>query len=452
MCTFELTSVQQRKRSPEAITCQYRSRGISGNPRLIANPFHSKHRKLKKIQIVTTKDFSRRRAESSDDERDDAGAFQPEIIRASERESAREAETVDVAELTVPDAAPVEQKDNEASSDRRSKMRARILARQKMREHEERIKELQLEVESGEESGEASESEDSESESDSEYENPKFNLQKPDFIPKRERKTIAEREKAEKAEQEELEKMQTKRVEERRQESVKMVIESVREEEKIDRLGAPVDELEMPDDEDDDDEEVQFEHWKLRELRRMKRDADERTQREEQEDETARRRAMTDIERDADNRKGGHGAQRKDKSKMKFLQKYYHQGAFFQDDKLPDRLLRRDAMAAVGDDKYTDRLQLPQVLQVKNFGMASRTKYTHLMDQDTTGITSDRADRPYEDFGQADHSSTRTWNEADRKRKRLDMNPWNDVQSTISSRFKQGGAGDISRPSKRKKT
>ena len=36
-----------------------------------------------------------------------------------------------------------------------------------------------------------------------------------------------------------------------------------------------------------------------------------------------------------------------------------------------------------GEDKF-NLGALPKVLQVKNFGKRGRTKYTHLMDQDTT--------------------------------------------------------------------
>merc|ERR1712088_320349 len=53
------------------------------------------------------------------------------------------------------------------------------------------------------------------------------------------------------------------------------------------------------------------------------------------------------------------------KGKYKFMQKYYHRGAFYLDDKF-------------------DKTVLPKVMQVKNFGRSGRTKYTHLVDQDST--------------------------------------------------------------------
>jgi len=38
-----------------------------------------------------------------------------------------------------------------------------------------------------------------------------------------------------------------------------------------------------------------------------------------------------------------------------------------------------------GFDKV-DKTALPKPLQVKNFGLAGRTKYTHLQDQDTSNV------------------------------------------------------------------
>lgn len=50
----------------------------------------------------------------------------------------------------------------------------------------------------------------------------------------------------------------------------------------------------------------------------------------------------------------------------------------------PNDVRTKDYAAEPTLEDKIDKEKLPQVLQVKNFGKRGRTKYTHLLDQDTT--------------------------------------------------------------------
>lgn len=150
------------------------------------------------------------------------------------------------------------------------------------------------------------------------------------------------------------------------------------------------------DDTDGLDPTAEFEAWRLRELGRIKKEKEEEIRREEEREEVERRRAMPEEQRmKEDVERANKLREEKPKGQQKFLQKYWHKGAFHQVGRLfsiikiilnicqDDEVLKRHDYTAP-TESAVDVSMLPKVMQVKNFGKRSRTKYTHLVDQDTT--------------------------------------------------------------------
>jgi microfibrillar-associated protein 1 len=133
---------------------------------------------------------------------------------------------------------------------------------------------------------------------------------------------------------------------------------------------------------------VEFEAWRLRELKRLQRDGALRQQFELEKFETERRRGLTEAERRSEDQALGK-LDVKDKEKWAFMQKYYHKGAFYMDDSEMETgdVRTKNYSAPTLEDKF-DKAALPKVMQVKKFGFSGRTKYTHLKDQDTTDYES----------------------------------------------------------------
>lgn len=133
---------------------------------------------------------------------------------------------------------------------------------------------------------------------------------------------------------------------------------------------------------DDENDEVEYEAWKVRELKRLKRDREEAEQHTREQLEIERFRNLTEEEKRQELRQNPKVVTNKTaKGKYKFLQKYYHRGVFYIAEE--ENILKRDFTAPTLEDRFNKSV-LPKVMQVKNFGRSGRTKYTHLVDQDTT--------------------------------------------------------------------
>jgi microfibrillar-associated protein 1 len=254
---------------------------------------------------------------------------------------------------------------------------------------------------------ESSEYETDSDDSDESDEEQHRTLLKPIFVPRGHRDTIRSREEEEEkihlAEQKKLVELEV-----RKHKTRNLLAESLQRMEEREAMKDLTDndsDAGLPDDADDIDDSDEYDAWRVREMGRMKREAETRETMLQEAQDIERRRNMTDEERFQEDMKLGKFKE-KEKKKWKFLQKYYHKGVFYMDNTSlgESQTIKSSQQATTDADKNKDirvdaRLReyneptledkynkeaLPTVLQVKKFGFRGRTKYTHLVDQDTT--------------------------------------------------------------------
>lgn len=319
----------------------------------------------------------------------------PAATEAEERSSSDESESEEERQQPKPYAkprpAPV------ASSFPKAALKSKLAARQK-EAAERKALEAEFETEDEEEedgkqgtgsesgSGSGSESEDEsseEEESSSEEEAPK-KLLRPVFVKKKDRNQGAVKSADELAAEDER----------RRQEQARAIVQEQVEQRAAERAAGKKDwddDVEDADidaiDDTDRHDPAEYLAWKLRELKRIKR---ERLAIEEAEAERAeidRRRNLSAADREAEDRAFIEQQQqeRGDRGQMQYMQKYFHKGAFFSEELAELGVDRRNLMNARFEDQ-TNREVLPEFMQIRDMtklGKKGRTRYKDMRSEDT---------------------------------------------------------------------
>lgn len=253
-------------------------------------------------------------------------------------------------------------------------------------------------VESEEEEEEESEEEESSEEESSEDEAPRRVLLRPTFIKKDKRKANEENSAhpalatgvADTAAEAEARRAQ-------RQEKADFLVRDQLEKEAMARLAGKkawdedenvAAEEEALDDRDGLDPEAEYAAWKLRELKRIKRQREAIEEAEKEREEIERRRALAPEEREREDQEFIQ-KQKEEKEAGRgqtgFMQRYFHKGAFFRDDLEREGLDKRNIMGARFADE-TNREVLPEYMQIRDMtklGKKGRTRYKDLRSEDT---------------------------------------------------------------------
>ena len=328
----------------------------------------------------------------------------PEPEERSSSESESEEEQPKPKPFAKPKPAPI------ASSFPKSTLKAKLASRQKS-EAERKALEDEFETESeeeeggedgsGSESGSGSEEESSEEESSSEEEAPK-KLLRPVFLKKNERNKVAPVKSAEEIAAEE---------EARRQEQNRALVQEQVEQRIAEKAAGKKDwdddvedaDINAIDDTDGVDPDAEYAAWKLRELKRIKRERLAIEEAEAERAEIERRRNLSVAEREAEDRAFIEKQQEEkgDRGQMQYMQKYFHKGAFFTDELKELGVDRRNLMNARFEDE-TNREILPEYMQIRDMtklGKKGRTRYRDMKTEDTGKWGDFGDDRPRRDKG-----------------------------------------------------
>ena len=172
--------------------------------------------------------------------------------------------------------------DDEGIQRRRELMRQRAMARAQIGMGQEEVMAKEEEKSASEKEDDEDETTEEETDSSDDEEGVRM---KPRFIPKNDRMTIKEKERQE-AKERQAEREAQLLADQRRRDTKRMVENTVKSEMEDKKKSDPDGILAVNT--DDENEEIEYEAWKLRELKRLKRDRDEKEERDREQAETER--------------------------------------------------------------------------------------------------------------------------------------------------------------------